>query len=692
MSKIEKVKPKHFFICTSMRLTRGNINKIFDIFNEYMVNIDHIFDGTRIDEFLQLKENKELVVKNYKLWMVATNVLSIINSQDIIIDGDVLLDDINTKKNFYIKTDFYNLALKTIYKDKAILIVGDPGVGKTTISNMLVLALVGRECRVRYSSGNDIGAIKRSLTEHPNIKELVYIDDFLGQSYLDLKSNYMNELHSLVAHIKRCNNKFIILNSRITIHKEALDKQNKYLSLLENVKISVLDINKMSLLDKAKIFYNHLYFNEIDAEHFEAIRKQKNYIKIIKHPNYNPRLIEYVTKKGNITFRNNSDYYEYIKENFDNPKEIWANEFLHRLEAVDRIFMNTLFSLSNENVSLHVFKETFDKRLISEKGIETTKDVYTAVCRRLSENLVKIIDYKGEHRISDANPSINDYLKKSLSENIPEINKILENAVYIEQFESFIRELYKSQEMRDLVKTKRLFSLKYIVKSIGYHYIRYLNENNIMLINDKLTFVNAIENIKTKSIESTEVSNIIVSLLTKDFIISNDILFDVSETKLTINILDMLTIDDCKRFGCVILEMLKENGNKADLFFKLLSEQLIKKYQEYFNDKLHDRGYDIINDLLCNEYNHDYIISYTVKKMAEYFYDLIDDTFPCLIFTGYSLIYDLSEFDILSCIDFDGMLDSCKEDYYSDEQYSHLEENEYAKDPIEIMIDSIFNR
>ena len=685
--KIDKIKPKQYFVCTSLRLSPDDIFQIYNLFSEYMANCNNILDGTQISDFLEEPKNKDLIEKNYKLWMVASNVLSNINSKDIIIDGEVLLHDINKKKNFYVKTDYFHSALEKLRENKTILIIGDPGVGKSTISNMLTLFLVGLDFRITYSSGNSIDGLKKALLLNPDKKELVYIDDFLGQSYLELKSRSVNELHSLVAFIKMQKNKYLILNSRITIHKEAETKFNAYGTLLENVNVSILDINKMSLLDKAKIFYDHLYFNDVEPECLSAIRKERNYMKILNHPNYNPRIIEYVTKKGNFNKNDYSDYCNYIIESLNFPEKVWENEFKYRLDVADRIFMNSLFSLTNNAVSIEVFIEVFNKRLTAE-SIDTSKDIFDDVYKRLSENLVKItVNNKNERNISVANPSINDYIRKSLSKNKAEIEKILGSVIYIEQFETLVKEFFKSSEMKELVKSKRLFDLKHINYSVGYYYIKYLEVNNINILEEKELLLWALMNFTIPLNNLTEISNLLTILLSKKFIIENDLLLDISGKNIMTNILCHLTINDCKDFAYMMLDLLKNHNDEKIRFKQLLSDCLEILYKDYFLDKLYDMENDILDEAIEKTNDFDCIVSYADKILVQKFDDLICDTFPCYIHPDYSFEPEMFGDDILCNINFEELLNSIdKDDYFADERRESRYESEQS------VIDDIFDR
>lgn len=75
-----------------------------------------------------------------------------------------------------------------------------------------------------------------------------------------------------------------------------------------------IDLDSMSNIEKGEILYNHIYFKRLPSEFFFEIKKDKRYINIINHKNYNPRIIEFVTKESNYAKIGDHNYYEYIIE------------------------------------------------------------------------------------------------------------------------------------------------------------------------------------------------------------------------------------------------------------------------------------------------------------------------------------------------------------------------------------------
>jgi len=303
------------------------------------------------------------------------------------------------------------LGINTLEKQRALILIGAPGVGKTVTSKMLVLYFADKGYRVRYTTNGNISDIKRTLSVDKECKELILLDDCLGQCYFKLNDTQENELLSLIKFVKLYPNKAIILNSRITIFNEAQDRSHDLFSYVQNrnIKMRIIDMDLLSPLEKARIFYNHLKRNHIPDEYFINIVRERNYRKIVMHPNYNPRIIEYVTSQMQYQNVQPENYFNFILLNLNNPKDVWKNEFDRRLSFVDRIFMNTLFSLTETTIPYEILKECFNCRLSQEVGIDYTLNNFDMVITRLNKSLIKIIDEKGKMTIGVLNPSINDY-------------------------------------------------------------------------------------------------------------------------------------------------------------------------------------------------------------------------------------------------------------------------------------------
>ena len=68
-------------------------------------------------------------------------------------------------------------------KEHMLMLLGDPGVGKTMLTKMLALAFAAEGYRIRYTTNGELADLKRALSADRKRKELIVLDDCLGQHY-----------------------------------------------------------------------------------------------------------------------------------------------------------------------------------------------------------------------------------------------------------------------------------------------------------------------------------------------------------------------------------------------------------------------------------------------------------------------------------------------------------------------------
>lgn len=459
--KVEENKPDQYYVCCSKQLSPQKVKEIYELFSDYMESKENIFTLVEIEDFLTKPENIEILKKHYKLWISSTSILEDIFTKDIYIDCEALLSNIKNDEKFFVQTSAYNHALDSLSKNRTLFITGDPGVGKTMTSKMIILHYAAQGYRVRYTTdGTDLSALKKSLSQSPESREIILLDDCLGQAYFNMKETQGNELLSIIKHVNIYKNKLLILNSRITIYREAQARTPGLVNSFENkeYKVYVLNMDAISELEKALILYNHLFFNCIDNKHFNSIKKDKNYLKIIRHPNYNPRIIEFVCNKNRYEDICPENYYEFIIENLNNPSRVWADEYERRLSVVDRILLLTVYSLTNNTVQMSLANQCFGYRIQHTCGIDLTVNQFTNSLSRLQKSFVKIVDERGQKMLTMVNPSINDYLDAYLLENVPEKAKIIDSCISVRQY----KRLLENEEFE--TKIASVFSDKSIIK------------------------------------------------------------------------------------------------------------------------------------------------------------------------------------------------------------------------------------
>lgn len=600
VQKIQKLQPQEYFVCTSQELTRRNKLEIVELFSEFMPDISYVKDKIYIDSFLEKKENQDVVEKNYKLWLCASNVLSLINNQDVFIDCAELMIDIEDQIKLFVETQAYYDARNKLHKDNIIIIIGAPGVGKSTLSKMLLLYYANKGYKVRYVTNNNISEIKRSLNPSTSEKEIVLLDDFLGQHYLNLKDSQPDELSTLMSFVKKSNNKKLILNSRVTILNEAIQTYLNFRGIMIRYEKNkfLVDLDKMSSLEKAKILYNHLYFNDVPQKYLSEVKRDRGYLRIVNHENYNPRIIEYVTQKHNYRNVPYMDYFQYIIKKLDNPEDVWRDEFRNRLDKSDRILMNTLYSLSDTMIDSEVLEQAFNARIIREANCDTSINQYRETEIRLSDSLIKKIDDGKSIKVAVINPSVNDYLFSEIESNINEQIAIIDNAVFYEQ----IFRVLKSEAAKEFYKNKlcqgNFTTINTLKNNAFFYFLKSVVELHILDAILKNEVTDSLECMYKKMWyqDRKGYGQVLKELYFGDFYNFYDLKKVFLSAKKMFYILEPLTLDDANELINAIIDDYHISEDRK--FVKVIKNRLIEKIDEKIREDLLGELMDIISNVI----------------------------------------------------------------------------------------------
>lgn len=419
IDKVKLLAPNQYYICCAQRLTANNINAIYKLFSEYMDSPSNILTLNDFDSFLDEPCNSEILRKHYKLWLESTNILSQINNRNIFIDCESLLYEIHEQSKAFVKTTYYNQCIQVLESNRILLILGLPGVGKTVTTKMVALYYAANGHQIRYTTDGEISNLKKVISESEDVPELVILDDCLGQIYFHMKETQESELISLIKYISLHPKKKLIMNSRVTIYNEAKARSNAFNSFSEEKAnlIKTIDMSTLPCEEKGMIFYNHLFFKGIPNEYYNNILINKNYKQIVLHPNYSPRIMEYVTSQQRVTQIHPEKYAEFIMNCLTFPAEIWSNEYNRRLLPEDRLFLTTLYSLTETMIDENTLRRAYNYRLQFKSSTDTTRNYFDEALLHLNSSMVRIMDIQGKRFISVINPSVNDFLKEILLKN-----------------------------------------------------------------------------------------------------------------------------------------------------------------------------------------------------------------------------------------------------------------------------------
>ncbi|RKF38672.1 hypothetical protein BCY89_26780 [Sphingobacterium siyangense] len=433
-------KPRKYIVFTSMSLSPGQKQEIINILHPYIKNSGDIYNRRMIENLISKTPTVER--KYFKLWLTSTNVmLQILHNAEYLTSEFQELKIIKRAK-FYIQTNHLENAFKSLNDNKFLIISGEPGVGKTTLAYMLVYELLAKGYKLIYSD-REIRDAEKILSKKNEDKQVVLIDDFLGSNLADVYNpvNPENTIIRFVESIKSSVNKYLIFTSRTTLLIEANQRFEHFeRERIKDISNYELKVSKYTKLEKAKILYNHLYHFNISNEFMDVFFMKKNYLKIIEHPNYYPRLIEFLTQESNFWGSGFENVEDFLFENLNNPKKIWKMAFENQLTREDQLFLETLFTFGDQGVDSDILQQALDKRIEVETKFGRTLhgiNIFNTCLNKLQDGFLKTGRDIKTHKlhISFINPSVTDFLLDYLIENHQERKMIWLSNIFIEQYE-----------------------------------------------------------------------------------------------------------------------------------------------------------------------------------------------------------------------------------------------------------------
>lgn len=451
IDKVSNLNPEKYIFTTSLPLSAVNKKTIRELFHPFIKNDNDIYGQEDLNDILS--KNSKVEEKYYKLWISSTTVLKRMFNNAINGRSESLIEDIKDDAKFYVITDNHNEALKKINETNILIIAGEPGIGKTTLAEHIALYYIEKDF--------EFYDIENSINEAENIfdgekKQIFYFDDFLGSNYLEaIESKKDSHIVKFIKRIQKDKNKKFILTSRTNILNQAISLSDKFSTKNIRQNEFVIKINSLTEIDKARILYNHIYHSSLDKSYIDTICQNKNYNYIIKHRNFNPRIIEFIANIDEDTVTS-SVYLNYILDKLNNPEEIWKNTFDKQSDE----FSRTLVFLTVFNGNKIEEKKLIDSyqkyiRLNELKNYSNVSKSFDSIIEEIVKYFLHRTNRENVIEYSLFNPSIADFvINKYVNKLVPSV-LCLETLYGLKNLEFF----YKKNKITDVEFTNTLLSL-----------------------------------------------------------------------------------------------------------------------------------------------------------------------------------------------------------------------------------------
>lgn len=408
-TKVGKLSPIRYILATSVSLTPSQKSRLQTAMPEAPLADEDVFGQKDLNNLLS--RHPEVERKHFKLWLGSTHVLERILHSGIYNRSQTEMEIIRNSIPKFVQNDSVPAAESILAKSGALIIAGEPGVGKTTLARMLVW--------LHAEEGWQISVIDDSKEAFEiatdGAKRLIFFDDFLGQIRLstDVIRGVDQKLSPLLHKVRLNKDVRFILTTRDYILRQAQTYSARLASPELNASEFTLHVGHYTRAARAKIVYNHLYFSALSHAERQSLLKDDFYLTMIDHRNFSPRLIDLLT---------NAEYLSMLKKPIrravetvlEHPQELWEKPYRTQISEEGRALMLALF-FNSATVALPALQDSFN-RIVDAMGFTIpTADRATRFRTALKELEGSVLSIQNR-KAQFSNPGVRDFLLTAVKE------------------------------------------------------------------------------------------------------------------------------------------------------------------------------------------------------------------------------------------------------------------------------------